>query len=432
MKRLLLGLSAIVLVGGAIAWSQKDARRPTLDILSEERNPWTHLKLNNAPDDFQFAVIADRTGGHRPHVFSRAVEQINLMQPELVMSVGDLIEGYTRDKKEIARQWRQFQGYTSRLQMPFFYVVGNHDNMNKETADLWKEKFGRTYYEFVYRDVLFLALDSEDPPGKSEPSIGAAQLAWLRKVLKDNDKVRWTFVFLHKPFWFYPNYEKLGWSEVEKLLKGRNYSVFAGHLHQYNKAVRQGMNYYTLATTGGDSRMRGVDTYKEFDHITWVTMKKNGPVVANILLDGVLREDLAPINGSDEEGVAELYRRPVYPVVVHAVYKDGTPIVGARVALVGIGKERGQPYADGFSEADGRVRFSTYRAFDGAPANEYAVLIELRRPHFNPDGTRGKDYFDGRYASPAKSPFQVLLKPAENKFRLVVPVDPPARTKEAK
>jgi hypothetical protein len=419
MKRLVLGLAAVGLIGGAIAWSGgQNPNRPEFDFPSEKRNPATHLKLNNGPDDFQFAVVSDRTGGHRPQVFARAVEQLNLLQPEFVMSVGDLIEGYTQDKKLLARQWRELQTYTARLQMPFFYVGGNHDLANKAQGEVWKERFGRTYYEFVYKGVLFLCLDSEDPPGKS---ISAAQIAWLKKVLEDNKSAKWTLVFLHKPFWFYPNHEKFGWGEVEKLLHGRNYSVFAGHLHQYNKAVRQGMNHYTLATTGGVSTLRGVD-HKEFDHVVWVTMKKDGPVLANVLLDGVLREDLATIP-SDEEGVAELYRRPVYPVAARITYK-GEPLVGARVALQGIGKERGQPYADGFSDAEGRVRFSTYRAFDGVPAGEYALLVEMRKPYFNPDGSRGKDQFGGRFATPAKSPFTFTVKAtADNKLTLDITGD---------
>jgi len=287
-------------------------------------------------------------------------------------------------------------------------------------GEAWKEKFGRNYYEFVYKDVLFVCLDTEDPPGEEPPRIGAEQLAWLKKVLEDNKSVRWTMVFLHKPFWSYAKPDK-AWAEVEGLLKGRKYTVFAGHLHQYNKAVRQGMNYYTLATTGGASLMRGLD-YNEFDHVVWVTVKKDGPVFANVMLDGVLREDLAPIAG-DEEGVTELYRRPVYPVAARVSYK-GKPLVGARIGLRGIGKERGQPFAEGFSDADGRVRFSTYRAFDGVPAGEYAVLVEVRKPFFNPDGTLGKDLFDGRFATPAKTPFRFAVKPGpDNKLTLDIKGD---------
>src|SRR5271154_6943319 len=94
-----------------------------------------------------------------------------------------------------------------------------------------------------------------------------------------------------KPVWMQENLGTNGWLEIEKALAGRNYTVFAGHVHRYQKFVRQGMNYYQLATTGGGSRLRGVD-YGEFDHLVWVTMKKSGPVLANIMLDGIYSEDL--------------------------------------------------------------------------------------------------------------------------------------------
>src|SRR5262249_31405298 len=146
---------AAALLAGAVAFSGPKAA-PEFDFATEKRNPVTHLRLNNARDEFQFAVVSDRTGGHRPKVFARAVEQLNLLQPEFVVSVGDLIEGYSTDAEVLAREWREFQGYVARLEMPFFYVPGNHDIANATQGKLWQEKFGRSYYHFVYRDVLFL------------------------------------------------------------------------------------------------------------------------------------------------------------------------------------------------------------------------------------------------------------------------------------
>jgi hypothetical protein len=410
MKRVLLGMGTVILVAAAVAWSGPKSARPEFDFKSEKRNPVTHLRLNNDPADFQFAIVTDRTGGHRARVFSKAVDQLNLLQPEFVVSVGDLIEGYTESKDQLAREWREFQTYTSRLQMPFFYVPGNHDISNKVMEDLWKQKFGRGYYDFVYRDVLFLAVNSEDPPKSDPGGISADQLAWLKKALDANKGVRWTFVFLHKPLWIMNKVEKTGWLDVEKLLAGRNYTVFAGHVHRYQKFVRQGMNYYMLATTGGGSRMRGVE-YGEFDHITWVTMKKDSPVIANILLDGILREDLVPI-ASDEEGVKEYHRRPTYPVEVK-VFMDGRPAVGAYVVFHGIGKEPRQPRADGTVEADGTLRLSTYAAFDGVPAGDYAVTAELRKPFYTPEGKRGPNLYPAQYADVKTTLLKAVIKAGE-------------------
>ena len=118
-------------------------------------------------------------------------------------------------------------------------------------------------------------LNTEDPPRQRRPS-ARSRSSGVEKTLADNAEVRWTFVFLHKPMWTTTAAEKNGWAEVEKALAGRKYTVFCGHVHRYQKFVRQGMNYYQLATTGGGSQLRGVE-YGEFDHFAWVTMKKDGP-----------------------------------------------------------------------------------------------------------------------------------------------------------
>jgi hypothetical protein len=413
MKRLLLGLAAAVLLGAALASSGSRAPRPELDFRREKLNPVTHVRLNNDPADFQFVIVSDRTGGHRPEVFTRAVDQINLLQPEFVVSVGDLIEGYTREAKEAGRQWREFQGMVSRLEMPFFYVPGNHDLSNKTQVGLWQAKFGRRWYEFVYRDVIFLMLNSEDPPGIDYGAISDEQVAWLEKTLAAHPNPRWTFVFLHKPMWIMPTLDGNGWLKVEKLLAGRKYTVFAGHVHHYEKFVRQGQNHYMLATTGGASMMRGTE-YGEFDHVVWATMKKDGPVLANILLDGILREDLAPIR-NDEQGVKEYYRQPTHRVAGKVTF-DGKPIPGAYIVFRGIGKERRLPRADGTVESDGTFRLSTYTAFDGAPAGEYAVTVELRKPRFTADGRQGPNQLPSRFADSTKSGLRVTVKPGPNNF----------------
>ena len=113
-------------------------------------NPWTNLAVNNDPDNFQFAIVSDRTGGHREGVFEDAIDKLNLLQPEFVVSVGDQIEGYIEDEEELHHQWEEFSGFVEKLDMPYFYVPGNHDMQNPVQAGVWAARFGRSYYHFVY------------------------------------------------------------------------------------------------------------------------------------------------------------------------------------------------------------------------------------------------------------------------------------------
>jgi hypothetical protein len=56
--------------------------------------------------------------------------------------------------------------------------------------------------------------------------------------------------------------------------------------------VRKDQRYFVLATTGAGSDLRG-PAFGEFDHVAWVTMTQQGPLVANVLLDGVYDENVA-------------------------------------------------------------------------------------------------------------------------------------------
>jgi 3',5'-cyclic AMP phosphodiesterase CpdA len=297
MQRILVSLGVAAVILAAAALSRTDTRTPAssngLVVQVDRANPWNHLKLNNDPETFRFAIVTDRTGGARAGVFERAVEQINILQPEFVVSVGDLIQG-TDDAVKMSKQWQEFNGFISKLQMPFFYVPGNHDIGNQLMDQKWRQQFGRSYYHFLYKDVLFLLLNTEDPPKTKSGSMSKEQVAYAEKVLKENAGVRWTLVFLHRPVWTQADVAKTGWLEVEKALAGRHYTVFAGHKHIYQRFIRQGQKYYMLATTGGGSKLRGLP-FGEFDHLMWVTMKKDGPVLANLMTEGIFADELPAI-----------------------------------------------------------------------------------------------------------------------------------------
>jgi len=295
VKKVPMQLRNIVVIGcwliSGILWSQNDRIRVNI---GEGVNPWSGLDVNNNTDQFQFIVVTDRTGGHRPGVFEEAVRKINLLQPEFVMSVGDLIEGYTEDTSILKAEWDEFTGFIDSLQMPFFYVPGNHDLTNAVQEREYLKRFGKTYYHFIYKDVLFLCLNSEDQlRGAGRGTISEPQFEYIKETLLANQEVKYTFLFLHQPLWIQddPQY----WSQVEALLEDRPHTVFAGHYHHYVKRDRNNGKYFMLATTGGGSRLRGKD-FGEFDHVVWVTMTQAGPVVANLWLKGIWDENVSTEN----------------------------------------------------------------------------------------------------------------------------------------
>ena len=285
-----------------------------------ETKPWTSETFENNPDHFQFAVIGDRTGGadHRG-IFVRAMDQLNLLQPEFVINVGDLIEGYSEDRAALKAEWDQVDGMLGRLEMPLFRVLGNHDLGNDTMKQVWNERYGPTYYHFVYRDVLFIVLNTEDPPNPvpegikektelyhklqvEDPEAAQAmleefmeevasyyvpanfsdkQIAYVNKALEQNADVRWTLLFLHQPAWENPSE---GFLAIEKLLQDRDYTFIAGHMHYYDLDERHGREYITMGPAGASFHKEGPGNV---DHILWVTMKEDGPEMAKITLGGI-------------------------------------------------------------------------------------------------------------------------------------------------
>ena len=96
---------------------------------------------------------------------------------------------------------------------------------------------------------------------------------------------------MHKPLFAEKENPVAGWTEIENALTDRPHTIMAGHWHRYGKYQKHGRSYIRLATTGGGSKLRGLEE-GEFDHIVWVTMTDEGPRITNLLLDGIQDENV--------------------------------------------------------------------------------------------------------------------------------------------
>jgi hypothetical protein len=292
--------------------------------------PWLGDDFDASPERFSFAIISDLTGGEREGIFDIAVAQLNLLRPEFVISVGDLIEGETDQPPLLQQEWQVFDARAGRLRAPFFHVGGNHDLTGFPLRAVWEERFGQRYYWFRYGDALFLVMDSEDhspqkmaqmfearseairlfDAGRTEEArlskymrmpermtgwIGEEQVSYFLDVLEANEDVRWTFLFMHKPVWIRDDPKPF--DALEAALQARPYTYFNGHYHSYSHAERYGRDYMTLGTTGGS---QSATNDSAFDHITLVTVDDDGPSIATLRLDGILdKTGQLPLDGAD-------------------------------------------------------------------------------------------------------------------------------------
>ena len=294
----------------------------TKDVQDEK--PWTNENFKGSDDEFQFVIIGDRTGGANAEgTFDLAMSQINLLQPEFVINVGDLIEGYPEDKDDLINMWDEADQMTGKLEMPFFRTIGNHDVSTPLTKEVYLERYGSDYYYFVYKNTLFMVLNSEDdsrpkPPERitqgikeynrlqvedpkaakemlkefmSDEAVIAAlsqpvefpekQMKWIEKTLAENSDVRWTFLFMHEPCWENPSES---FKSIQQMLKDRKHTFFAGHLHYYDYDKINGHEHITMGPAGASFHHDGPGNV---DHIMWVTMKEDGPELGNIALKGI-------------------------------------------------------------------------------------------------------------------------------------------------
>jgi hypothetical protein len=133
------------------------------------------------------------------------------------------------------QDWVEVDADVASLGIPVHFTVGNHDMENRP---VYEERYGKTYYSFVYKEDLFIVLD----PNLDAWNISGNQLNFLKNVLKEREeKVQNIYVFFHQVLWLQSGtkYEEIRpnsfsgraneinfWTQVEPLFNALPNSVF--------------------------------------------------------------------------------------------------------------------------------------------------------------------------------------------------------------
>ncbi len=285
------------------------------------------LVLPVEDDSFTFVVFGDRTGGPNEgiDILAQAVADTNLIEPDLVMTVGDLINGYADDKVWMP-QMKQYKEVMGELICPWFPVAGNHDvywrgpnKPERELEPLYEMHFGPLWYAFEHKDCFFIVLYTDEPDPKTgernfnkpdSQRMSDEQFNWLKSILDKAKDAQHVFLFMHHPRWLGIGSNGRGknygddWTKVhQELVKAGNVSaVFAGHIHHMRYDPKDGIEYFSLATVGGaqSSWSPAAGWLHQFNI---VTVRKDQIAHAVVPVGGVMDPKLITGNVSEQSEV---------------------------------------------------------------------------------------------------------------------------------
>ncbi|MEW5925020.1 MAG: metallophosphoesterase, partial [Candidatus Zixiibacteriota bacterium] len=146
----------------------------------------------------RIAILGDRYGTEEKGVFGEIVNEIDLLRPDLVLHVGDIIDNWG-DSLEIVGQWQGFDSLIAPLDVPLYGPAGNNDIWDDISEKIYVERFGAAYKSLDFNGIHIVLVDNSRWENEDFP---AEQLEWLKTDLEKNQNARYTLVLMHKPFWY--------------------------------------------------------------------------------------------------------------------------------------------------------------------------------------------------------------------------------------
>lgn len=123
-----------------------------------------------------------------PNLISRAVQEVNELNPQLVIATGDLTDNGFR------QEYKTSEAFLSLIKCQNLLIVpGNHDSRNVGFYH-FEELFGERNRYLNFQGLAVIGLDSTQPD-LDDGSIGRERYKWITKCFKSTDEFK--IVALH-------------------------------------------------------------------------------------------------------------------------------------------------------------------------------------------------------------------------------------------
>ncbi len=235
----------------------------------------TFQTASNPETPFSFAVISDTQ--HNPSVSGPIAEMAWAKRPNFMLHAGDLVDKGKMSDDWIDEFFASMHPLISRV--PFYPVLGNHEQNAKNYFDYMALPDPEYYYQFSYGNTDFFMIDSN-----RKVDAESEQYKWLDEALAKS-KATWKFVCHHHPPYssdendygdlWKTNKSTRGDTRVRALVplydKHNVDIVWNGHIHSYertwplkeNQATDKNGTIYMI-TGGGGGGLETPGPFKPF------------------------------------------------------------------------------------------------------------------------------------------------------------------------
>ena len=218
-------------------------------------------KIEHVKPPFSFAVFGDNK--NTVETFDELISRLNADDEiDFAVGVGDIVYDGKVEK------FNAFLEQVSRLDKPLLTAFGNHEAKDGGRSVYYKI-FGKFYYAFSIAESYFIILDDAN-----KHDLNDAQMHWLKERLRESQKYKHRFVFMHVPL-FDPRkgpYKKGHSLKDLKFAKALNAlfdrhditMLFVSHIHGYFRGTWGKTPY--IITGGAGAALAGSDPEHYFYH----------------------------------------------------------------------------------------------------------------------------------------------------------------------